>query len=67
MRTLFAYSPDNRFAYINDLGSDCIYIYKLNAETADAEFKAGSYKAKAWRGAEDTALPSQRAHGLLGE
>ncbi len=27
-------SPDNRFAYINDLGLDCIHIYKLDAKTA---------------------------------
>jgi 6-phosphogluconolactonase len=27
-------SPDNRFAYINDLGLDCIHIYKLDAATA---------------------------------
>jgi 6-phosphogluconolactonase len=30
-----SFSPDNRFAYINDLGSDCIHIYKLNSETAE--------------------------------
>lgn len=30
-----SFSPDNRFAYINDLGSDCIHIYKLDAETAE--------------------------------
>ena len=23
-----SFSPDNRFAYINDLGGDCIHIYK---------------------------------------
>ena len=40
-----SFSPDNRFAYINDLGSDCIHIYKLNAETAILT-KAGSYTAK---------------------
>ena len=40
-----SYSPDNRFAYINDLGSDCIHIYKLNRETAMLT-TAGSYKAK---------------------
>ena len=40
-----SYSPDNRFAYINDLGSDCIHIYKLNDETAMLS-AAGSYKAK---------------------
>ena len=25
-----SFSPDNRFAYINDLGGDCIHIYKPN-------------------------------------
>jgi 6-phosphogluconolactonase len=40
-----AYSPDNRYAYINDLGSDCIHIYKLDTETAMLT-KAGSYTAK---------------------
>jgi len=40
-----AYSPDNRFAYINDLGSDCIHIYKLNTETAMLT-KTGIYRAK---------------------
>lgn len=27
-------SPDNRYAYINDLGLDCIHIYKMDATTA---------------------------------
>ena len=40
-----AYSPDNRYAYINDLGSDCIHIYKLNTETAMLT-KAGIYTAR---------------------
>lgn len=40
-----SFSPDNRFAYINDLGEDCIHIYALNAKTA-ALTAAGSYKAK---------------------
>jgi len=40
-----SFSPDNRFAYINDLGEDCIHIYGLNAETAMLT-AAGSYKAK---------------------
>lgn len=30
-----SFSPDNRFAYVNDLGGDCIHIYKLNPETAE--------------------------------
>jgi 6-phosphogluconolactonase len=40
-----SYSPDNRFAYINDLGGDCIHIYALNAETAELK-SAGTYHAK---------------------
>jgi len=40
-----SFSPDNRFAYINDLGGDCIHIYALNAETAELK-PAGTYTAK---------------------
>jgi 6-phosphogluconolactonase len=40
-----AYSPDNRYAYINDLGSDCIHIYKLDTETAMLT-KSGIYTAR---------------------
>jgi 6-phosphogluconolactonase len=40
-----SFSPDNRFAYINDLGGDCIHIYSLNTATA-ALTPAGAYKAK---------------------
>ncbi len=29
-----SFSPDNRFAYVNDLGGDCIHIYHLNTGTA---------------------------------
>jgi 6-phosphogluconolactonase len=39
-----SFSPDNRFAYINDLGGDCIHIYKLNALTAMLT-PAGAYHA----------------------
>jgi 6-phosphogluconolactonase len=42
-------SPDNRFAYINDLGGDCIHIYRLNAATG-ALTPAGTYTAKAGAG-----------------
>jgi 6-phosphogluconolactonase len=45
-----SYSPDNRFAYINDLGGDCIHIYKLNTETA-ALTPAGTYQTKPGAGA----------------
>jgi len=44
-----SFSPDNRFAYINDLGGDCIHIYSLNADTAMLT-PAGSYKAQAGAG-----------------
>jgi 6-phosphogluconolactonase len=40
-----SFSPDNRFAYVNDLGGDCIHIYKLNAETAQLT-PAGTYHGK---------------------
>jgi 6-phosphogluconolactonase len=40
-----SFSPDNRFAYINDLGGDCIHIYHLNAATA-ALTPAGTYHAR---------------------
>lgn len=29
-----SYSPDNRYVYINDLGGDCIHIYRLDPATA---------------------------------
>ena len=38
-----SYSPDNRFAYINDLGGDCIHIYKPEPATA-AMTPAGTYR-----------------------
>ena len=37
-----SFSPDNRFAYINDLGGDMIHIYTFNPETAEMK-KAGAY------------------------
>ena len=40
-----SFSPDNRFAYINDLGGDCIHIYALNAETAQLT-PSGRYAAQ---------------------
>jgi 6-phosphogluconolactonase len=40
-----SFSPDNRFAYINDLGGDCIHIYSLNASTAMLK-PAGAYHAR---------------------
>jgi 6-phosphogluconolactonase len=40
-----SFSPDNNFAYINDLGGDCIHIYGINADTAELT-SAGTYFAK---------------------
>jgi 6-phosphogluconolactonase len=40
-----SFSPGNRFAYMNDLGGDCIHIYSLNSETAMLT-PAGTYHAK---------------------
>jgi 6-phosphogluconolactonase len=44
-----SFSPDNRFAYINDLGGDSIHIYTLNTATAKLT-PAGTYKAKSGAG-----------------
>jgi 6-phosphogluconolactonase len=38
-----SFSPDNRFAYINDLGGDCIHIYQPDPATA-AMKPAGTYR-----------------------
>lgn len=40
-----SYSPDNRFAYVNDLGGDCIHIYSLDPATAQLK-AAGKYTAQ---------------------
>jgi len=44
-----SYSPDNRFAYINDLGGDVIHVYSLNTATAMLT-PAGTYHARAGAG-----------------
>ncbi|HXR38625.1 MAG TPA: lactonase family protein [Terracidiphilus sp.] len=40
-----SFSPDNRYAYINDLGGDMIHIYSLNEATAMLT-PAGTYHAR---------------------
>jgi 6-phosphogluconolactonase len=40
-----SYSPDNRFAYMNDLGADCIHIYRLDTATAMLT-SAGTYHSR---------------------
>lgn len=37
-----SFSPDNRFAYVNDLGGDMIHIYTFDTETAVLK-QAGAY------------------------
>lgn len=39
-----SFSPDNRFAYINDLGTDCIHIYSVDATTAKLK-SAGTFRS----------------------
>ncbi len=45
-----SFSPDNRFAYINDLGGDCIHIYKADPETAGMK-AVGTYRGVPGSGA----------------
>jgi 6-phosphogluconolactonase len=45
-----SFSPDNRFAYINDLGGDCIHIYKADPATARMA-AAGTYRGAPGSGA----------------
>jgi 6-phosphogluconolactonase len=45
-----SFSPDNRFAYINDLGGDSIHIYKADPATAQMK-PAGTYRGAAGSGA----------------
>jgi 6-phosphogluconolactonase len=45
-----SFSPDNRFAYINDLGGDCIHIYKPDPSTARMT-PAGTYHGAPGSGA----------------
>lgn len=45
-----SFSPDNRFAYINDLGGDCIHIYRPNPATAEMT-AAGTYRGAPGSGA----------------
>jgi 6-phosphogluconolactonase len=45
-----SFSPDNRFAYINDLGGDCIHIYRPDPATA-AMKPAGTYHGAPGSGA----------------
>jgi len=44
-----SFSPDSRFAYVNDLGSDCIHIYTVDAATAKL-VGAGSFRSHAGAG-----------------
>ena len=45
-----SFSPDNRFAYINDLGDDCIHIYRPDPVSAEMT-RAGTYRGAPGSGA----------------
>jgi 6-phosphogluconolactonase len=45
-----SFSPDNRFAYINDLGDDCVHIYRADPTTAGMT-AAGTYRGAPGSGA----------------
>src|ERR1700722_10319051 len=45
-----SFSPDNRFAYINDLGGDSIHIYRADPATAQMK-PAGTYRGAPGSGA----------------
>jgi 6-phosphogluconolactonase len=40
-----SFSPDNRYAYINDLGGDLIHIYSFDPKTAELK-RAGAFQAQ---------------------
>lgn len=44
-----SFSPDNRYAYVNDLGGDMIHIYTFNPETAELK-GSGAYHSAAGAG-----------------
>ncbi len=45
-----SFSPDNRWAYVNDLGGDCIHVYKPDVATAQMT-QAGIYRGAPGSGA----------------
>ena len=61
-----SYSPDNRFAYINDLGGDCIHIYSLDAGHSAFEILPGNIPP-AGLGPAHAPLPSQRYYRVFDE
>ena len=61
-----SFSPDNRFAYINDLGGDMIHIYRADVATAQLT-RGRSVSRRPRLGPAHAALPSQRAHRVLHE
>ena len=61
-----SFSPDNRFAYINDLGGDMIHIYRAGCGDGTADSGRSVSRAPR-RGPAHAALPSQRAHRVLHE
>jgi len=62
-----SFSPDNRFAYINDLGGDMIHIYKFDSATAMLT-RAGAYHARPGAGCRTLHFhPNQRTAYCVNE
>ncbi len=61
-----SFSLDNRFAYVNDLGGDCIHIYRVDTATAKLA-AAGKYEAKPGSGPRTLHFHSGGAHGIFRE
>jgi 6-phosphogluconolactonase len=62
-----SFSPDNRFAYINDLGGDCIHIYEAHPATAKMT-PAGTYHGAPGSGARTLHFhPNRRTAYCLNE
>ena len=60
-----SFSPDNRFAYINDLGGDCIHIYALNAALV-GQSDSGAYAAHGIGAAAPALTPAGQYHAKPG-
>lgn len=60
-----SFSPDNRFAYINDLGGDCIHIYALNAALT-GQSESGAYASPGTSGAAPALTAAGEYHAKPG-
>jgi 6-phosphogluconolactonase len=60
-----SFSPDNRFAYINDLGGDMIHIYSLNAAIVGMP-SSGAYPVQGVGNAAPALTPAGEYHAKPG-